>query len=134
MIYRASFNGLSVETRGVYKVYNITPEEYLLLYQKFNKKINGSKGNYTIYDDSHRYLWLKLFVHDLWKPIKFDIREDFLKATNSQKVYEADIKKISKILTEERLFLYVSYDPKKDTYTLQNRDSFLAVLAKLLKQ
>lgn len=134
MIYRASFNGLSVETRGVYKVYNITPEEYLLLYKKFNQKINGSKGNYTIYDDSHRYLWLKLFVHDLWKPIKFDIREDFLKATNSQKVYEADIKKISKILTEERLFLYVSYDPKKDTYTLQNRDSFLAVLAKLLKQ
>ncbi len=134
MIYRASFNGLSVETRGVYKVYNITPEEYLLLYKKFNQKINGSKGNYTIYDDSHRYLWLKLFVHDLWKPIKFDIREDFLKATNSQKVYEADIKKISKILTEERLFLYVSYDPKKDTYTLQNKDSFLAVLAKLLKQ
>lgn len=134
MIYRASFNGLSVETRGVYKVYNITPEEYLLLYQKFNKKINGSKGNYTIYDDSHRYLWVKLFIHDLWKPIKFDIREEFLKATNSQKVYEADIKKISKILTEERLFLYVSYDPKTNTYTLQNKDSFLAVLAKLLKQ
>ena len=48
MIYRTSFNGLSVESRGVYKVYNITSEEYLFLYKKFNGKINGSNGNYTI--------------------------------------------------------------------------------------
>ena len=82
MIYRASFNGLSVERKGVYKVYNITSEEYMLLYKKFNKRINGSKGNYTIYDDAHCYLWLKLLVHDQWKPIKIDIRDDFLKATN----------------------------------------------------
>lgn len=134
MVYRASFNGLSVENRGVYKVYGITSEEYLLLYRKFNGKINGSKGNYTIYDDAHRYLWLKLFVHDQWKPIKIDIRDDFLKATGTQKVYEADIKRISKILTQNRLFLYVSYDSSKSTYTLQNKDSFLAVLAGLLKQ
>ena len=97
MIYRTSFNGLSVENRGVYKVYGITREEYMLLYKKFNNKINGSKGNYTIYDDAHCYLWLKLLVHDQWKPIKIDIRDDFLKATNSRRIYEADIKRISKI-------------------------------------
>ena len=134
MMYRASFNGLSVESRGVYKVYGITREEYMLLYKKFNNKINGSKGNYTIYDDAHRYLWLKLFVHDQWKPIKIDIRADFLKATNSQKIYEADIKRISNILTKERVFLYVSYNPDDNTYALLDKDSFLAVLAKLLKQ
>lgn len=125
-MYRASFNGLSVESRGVYKVYGITREEYMLLY--------GSKGNYTIYDDAHSYLWLKLFVHDQWKPIKIDIRADFLKATNSQKIYEADIKRISNILTKERVFLYVSYNPDDNTYALLDKDSFLAVLAKLLKQ
>ena len=134
MMYRASFNGLSVESRGVYKVYNITSEEYLFLYKKFNGKINGSNGNYTIYDDAHRYLWLKLFVHDQWKPIKIDIRNDFLRVTGSQKIYEADIKKISKILTKERLFLYVCYDSKNNTYALLDKDSFLEVLAKLLKQ
>ena len=98
------------------------------------KRINGSKGNYTIYDDAHCYLWLKLLVHDQWKPIKIDIRDDFLKATNSRRIYEADIKRISKILTQNRLFLYVSYDPQKNTYALQNKDSFLTVLAELLKQ
>ena len=134
MMYRASFNGLSVERKGVYNVYNITSEEYMLLYKKFNKRINGSKGNYTIYDDAHCYLWLKLLVHDQWKPIKIDIRDDFLKATNSRRIYEADIKRISKILTQNRLFLYVSYDPQKNTYALQNKDSFLTVLAELLKQ
>lgn len=134
MIYRTSFNGLSVESTGVYKVYNITNEEYLVLYKKFNGKLNGSKGNYTIYNNVQRHLWLKLFVHDLWKPIKFDIRKDFLKATNSQKVYEADIKKISKILNDSRFFLYVDYNPDTNSYTLLDKDSFFKVLAELLKQ
>ena len=43
MMYRTSFNGLSVENRGVYKVYGITREEYMLLYKKFNNKINVAK-------------------------------------------------------------------------------------------
>ena len=134
MIYRTSFNGLSVESRGVYKVYNITSEEYLFLYKKFNGKINGSNGNYTIYDDAHRYLWLKLFVHNQWKPIKFDIREDFLKVTGTQKIFEADIKRISKLLADARLAIYVMYDPKSDSYTLMEKDRFLTLLKDLLNQ
>lgn len=134
MIYRASFNGLSVETKGVFKAYNISKEEYEILYRKFNGQINGSKGNYAIYDNAHRYLWLKLFVHDQWKPIKFDIREDFLKVTGTQKIFEADIKRISKLLADARLAIYVMYDPKSDSYTLMEKDRFLTLLKDLLNQ
>lgn len=134
MIYRASFNGLSVETKGVFKAYNISKEEYEILYRKFNGQINGSKGNYAIYNNAHRYLWLKLFVHDQWKPIKFDIREDFLKVTGTQKIFEADIKRISKLLTDARLAIYVMYDPKSDSYTLMEKDRFLTLLKDLLNQ
>ena len=134
MIYRASFNGLSVETKGVFKAYNISKEEYEILYRKFNGQINGSKGNYAIYNNAHRYLWLKLFVHDQWKPIKFDIREDFLKVTGTQKIFEADIKRISKLLADARLAIYVMYDPKSDSYTLMEKDRFLTLLKDLLNQ
>ncbi|MGN1270972.1 MAG: hypothetical protein ACI4UX_03215 [Clostridia bacterium] len=134
MIYRTSFNGLSVETKGVFKAYNISKEEYEILYRKFNGQINGSKGNYAIYDNAHRYLWLKLFVHDQWKPIKFDIREDFLKVTGTQKIFEADIKRISKLLADARLAIYVMYDPKSDSYTLMEKDRFLTLLKDLLNQ
>ena len=133
MIYRTSFNGLSVEVLGVYKVYNVTNEDFKVLQRRFNGQINGSKGNYAIYDNAHRYLWLKLFVHDKWQPIQFDIREDFLKATNTQKIYESDIKRISDILSEGRLFVYVDYDPKSNTYTLLDKDNLLFLLSKLLK-
>ena len=108
-------------------------EEYKALFMKFNGQINGSNGNYAIYNNARRYLWLNLFVHDRWEPIRFDIRNDFLKATNGKKIYEEAIKKISKLLAKERLFLYVDYDPKTNTYTLLNKDSFLEILVKLLK-
>ena len=133
MIYRTSFNGLSVETKGVYKVYDVTNEDFKVLQRRYNGQKNGSKGNYAIYDNAHRYLWLKLFVHDKWMPIKFDIREDFLKVTNSQKIYEADIKRISEILTEGRLFLYVDYDSNSGNYTLMEKERFLTLLKELLK-
>lgn len=133
MIYRTSFNGLTVECTGVYKVYNVSNEEYNLLLRKFNGQINGSNGNYAIYNNAQRHLWLNLFVHDQWKPIRFDIRNDFLKATKRKKIYEDDIRRISKLLVEDRLFLYVDYNPNENTYTLLNKDTFLEMLVKLLK-
>lgn len=134
MIYRTSFNSLQVECQGVYKVYNVSKEEYKALFRKFNGQINGSNGNYAIYNNARRYLWLNLFVHDRWEPIRFDIRNDFLKATKGKKIYEEVIKKISKLLSKERLFLYVDYDPKTNTYTLLNKDTFMEILVKLLEQ
>lgn len=134
MIYRTSFNSLQVECQGVYKVYNVSKEEYKALFRKFNGQINGSNGNYAIYNNARRYLWLNLFVHDRWEPIRFDIRNDFLKATKGKKIYEEAIKKISKLLAKERLFLYVDYDSKTNTYTLLNKDTFMEILVKLLEQ
>lgn len=133
MIYRASFNGLSVETKGVFKVYNISKEDYGFLYRKFNGQINGSKGNYAIYNNAHRYLWLKLFVHDRWEPIKFDIREAYLRVTGNQKVYEADIEKLSNLLTSARFILHVKYE-EKFGYTLVDEERFLVLIRKLLSQ
>ena len=134
MIYRTSFNSLTVEVQGVYKVYNVNSEEYKVLFRKFNGQINGSNGNYAIYNNASRHLWLNLFIHDKWEPIRFDIRKDFLRATKSKKIYEEDIRKISKLLAKDRLFLYVDYDPKTNTYTLLNKDTFLEMLVKLLEQ
>ena len=91
MSYKTSFNGLESEVRGVYSAYNLTPQEIEDINKRFYGKINGSGSNYTIYYKSKRCLWLKLFVHEIWIPIKIDIREDFLKLTKSNKVFEKDI-------------------------------------------
>ena len=113
MSYKASFNGLESEVRGVYSAYNLTSQEIEYITKRFYGKVNGSGSSYTIYYKSKRYLWLKLFVHEIWMPIKIDIREDFLKLTKSNKIFEKNVIAISKKLKERRIELHVSYDFKK---------------------
>ncbi len=132
MSYKTSFNGLEIETRGVYSAYNLTPQEIEEIQKRFYGKVNGSGSNYTIYHNSKRYLWLKLFVHELWKPIKIDIREDFLKLTKSNKVFERDIIAISKKLKEQRIELHVIYNHNTKSWFLEDYDSFLETLKKLI--
>ena len=132
MSYKTSFNGLEIETRGVYSAYNLTPQEIEEIQKRFYGKVNGSGSNYTIYHNSKRYLWLKLFVHGLWIPNKIDIREDFLKLTESNKVFERDIIAISKKLKEQRIELHVIYNHNTKSWFLEDYDSFLETLKKLI--
>ena len=132
MSYKTSFNGLESEVRGVYSAYNLTPQEIEDINKRFYGKINGSGSNYTIYYKSKCCLWLKLFVHEIWIPIKIDIREDFLKLTKSNKVFEKDIIAISKKLKEQRIELHVSYDFNTNSWILENYDSFLETLKELI--
>ncbi len=132
MSYKTSFNGLEIETRGVYSAYNLTPQEIEEIQKRFYGKVNGSGSNYTIYHNSKRYLWLKLFVHGLWIPIKIDIREDFLKLTKSNKVFERDIIAISKKLKEQRIEFHVIYNHNTKSWFLEDYDSFLETLKKLI--
>lgn len=132
MSYRTSFNGLESEVRGVYSVYNLTPQEIYEINNRFYGKANGSGSNYTIFYKSKRHLWLKLFVHELWIPIKIDIRNDYLKLTQSNKVFEKDIIKISKELKEQRIELHVSFDLQSNSWILEDYDSFLETLKKLI--
>ena len=132
MVYKTSFNGLEVETLGVYKAYNLTPQEVESLRIRFHNKINGSGSNYAVYCNAKRYLWLKLFVHDVWIPIKLDIRKDFLAFSKADRIFEKDIRKASKELMEMRLELHVDYDLRTNSWTLVNKEDFLKLLESLL--
>ena len=109
-MYKTSFNGLDVFVEGVYSAYNLTQEELTDLKRTFRGKVNGSKGNYTVYRDHVRRVNITLFVHDLWIPIRFDLREDLLKLSNSDKIYTEKIKLISKELKERRICIHVDYN------------------------
>lgn len=132
MSYKTSFNGLQIETRGVYSAYNLTPQEIEAIQKRFYGKVNGSGSNYTIYHNSKRYLWLRLFVHELWIPIKIDIRKEFLELTKSNKIFEKDIIEISKKLKEQRIELHVVYNHNTKSWFLEDYDSFLETLKKLI--
>ena len=45
MSYKTSFNGLETEVRGVYSVYNLTPQEIEDINKRFYGKVNGSGSN-----------------------------------------------------------------------------------------
>ncbi len=94
--YRSSFNGIVCVTEGAYKVYGITKEEYQHLMIKHNGKLSGSDGNYTIYDEAKTYAYIKLYVNDLNRRIKFDIRNQILSLTGMKKISP----KLLKLLNE----------------------------------
>ena len=134
MIYRSSFNGLEVEVKGVYSVYNVTDEEFDFLRRRFHDKINGSNGNYTIYESAARYVWVKLYVHDQWFPIKFDIRGDMLKLLGKQRIYAEQVEDLSKILKSKRLTLKVDYDVHSNTWTFIDKDELLKIIKETMEE
>lgn len=132
MNYRTSFNGLQVEVKGVYSAYNLTSEEIEDIRKRFNNQINGSNSNYTIYFSAERHVWLKLFVHTVWIPIRFDIRKDLLELTHSDKIYEKDVLRISKELKDMRIELHVSYNAIKNSWILEDREFLIETLKDIL--
>lgn len=84
--FRTSFNGIDCKTVGVYKLYGLTAEEVEILRRKNNGKINGSGSDYTIYKNAKRYVYIKLYIHDLDLPIVIDIRAKLLHLTNKKRI------------------------------------------------
>lgn len=135
MSYKSSFNGLLISVKGVYSAYNLTQDEVESLERTFGaNSINGSNGNYTVFKNSQRHVYLNLFIHGLWKPISFDIRNDLLKLYKSHKLYEKDINLLSEKLKEMRIELHVDYDLVKRTWFICDYDKFLKLLADLISE
>ncbi len=132
-MYKTSFNGLSVSVKGVYSAYNLTQEEFESLARTFGiKNINGANGNYTVFQNAKRKVLLKLFVHDFWVPIAFDIREDLLRLYKSKRIYEDKINDLSKKLKKMRIQLHVEYDSKIKMWKIVDYDEFLKTLEVLI--
>ena len=95
-MYKTSFNGLSVSVKGVYSAYNLSQNEYESLKRAVGAdNINGSNGNYTVFQNAKRQVLLKLYIHDFWTPVAFDIRSDLLKLYKSNRIYEEKIMDLS---------------------------------------
>lgn len=132
-MYKTSFNGLKISVEGVYSAYNLSKEELESLKRHFGAgKVNGSGGNYTVYKFARRQVILKLFVHEIWIPIDFDIRKDLLKLYNSDRIFEKDIETLSKKLKEMRIQLHVEYDYKNNFWYIVDYKEFLKLLKELI--
>ena len=133
MSYKTSFNGLSISIKGVYSAYNLSQEELESLRRTFGPNcINGSNGNYTVFKDAKRHVFLNLFVHSIWKPISFDIREDLLKLCGSGKIFQKDIDYLSKKLKELRIELHVDYI--SGNWFIIDYDKFLELIHELISE
>ena len=133
IMFKTSFNGLEKFQKGIYSAYNLNQEELESLKRKFGpNSINGSNGNYTVYRDAKRQVILKLFVHDIWLPITFDIRDDLLNLYGSNKIYKDDINRISKKLKEMRIQLHVEY--YDEAWHIIDYDKFLKLLKQIISE
>ena len=134
-MYKTSFNGLSISVKGVYSAYNLTREEFESLTLAFDtNSINGSSGNYTIFQNAQRKVLLKLFVHELWIPIVFDIRDDLLRLYNSGRIYEDKIVDLSKRLKKMRIQLHVVYNEEMKEWEIVDYKGFLEILKILISE
>lgn len=134
-MYKTSFNGLKVCVNGVYSAYNLTQDELNSLKRTFGEiKVNGSNGNYTVYKDAKRSVMLQLFVHQIWRPVEFDIRKDLLSIFRSNKIYTKNIEELSKKLKELRIQLHVDYDHINDRWYIVDYNDFLELLKNLIAE
>ena len=132
-MYKTSFNGLTISVKGVYSAYNLDQKELESLRRTFGtNSINGSNGNYTVFKDAKRHVYLNLFIHYLWKPISFDIREDLLKLYGSDRLLKKNIDKLSKKLKDMRLELHVEY--LSGNWVIVDYDKFVELLGKLISE
>ena len=121
--FKTSFNGLEVSVTGVYSAYNLSQEEFEILKRTFGaQNINGSNGNYTVFKNAKRKVLLKLFVHESWTPIVFDIRNDLLRLYKSNKLYKDKILDLSKKLKQMRIQLRVMYNYNTKQWTIIEKD------------
>lgn len=135
--FKTSFNGLDVVVTGVYSAYNLSQEEFQTLKRKFgSQNINGSNGNYTVFKNAERKVLLKLFVHEAWTPIVFDIRPDLLRLYKTNKLYKDKILDLSKKLKQMRLQLRVMYNFHQNKWTIMEKDyqEFLRILGALISE
>lgn len=125
---KTSFNSLKVSEDGVYTAYDLNSEELESLKRYFGDRVKGSDGNYTIYENVNRRIVLKLFVHEAWKLIEFDIRRDLLDLFNSNEISEDTIKKLSEKLKEKRVQIDVDYSWINNTWSISNHTALLELL------
>ena len=133
-MFKTSFNGLEISVHGVYAAYNLSSGELSSLKRKFEDKVNGSNGNYVAYKNVERKVLLKLFVHEVWLPITFDIRDELLKLYGSSRIYKKDIEYLSKKLKDMRLQLHVDYSFETKKWVIVDYDGFVSLLAKLISE
>ena len=134
-MYKTSFNGLSVSVKGVYSAYNLSQNEYESLKRAVGAdNINGSNGNYTVFQNAKRQVLLKLYIHDFWTPVAFDIRSDLLKLYKSNRIYEEKIMDLSKKLKKMRIQLHVEYNPKIQKWEIIDYPGFLRILEELISE
>jgi len=134
-MYKTSFNGLVISTHGIYSAYNLTQDEVASIIWKFGvNNINGSNGNYTIFKDAKRKVLLQLYVHDIWLPITFDIRDDLLKIYKSNKIYKKNIDFLSEKLKEMRIQIHVEYDSTNKTWSIVDYPKFLELIKEIISE
>ena len=129
--YKTSFNGLQVSVKGVYSAYNLNDEELESLKRTFGPNcVNGSKGNYTVFKKAQRHVYLNLFIHILWKPVQFDIRNDLLTLFGSERIEKKKIEKLTKKLKNMRIELHV--EEVSGSWNIVDYDKFLDILKVLI--
>ena len=134
-MYKTSFCSLEIIVEGVYSAYNLTENEIEDLIKTFGKRnINGSGGNYTIFKNADRKVILKLFVHGLWRPMTFDIRQTLLDLYDSDKLYKRNVEYLSKRLKEERIQLHVEYSRQTGVWYISDFDKLIEVLRDLIDE
>lgn len=134
-MYKTSFNNLEISVEGVYSAYNLSQSELEDLTRKFGpRNINGSNGNYTIYKNAKRSVYLTLFVHEIWLPIKIDIREVLLRLYDSERLYKKNIENLSKALKKMRIQLHVDYNWTSNFWYITDFEAFIQILQKLIAE
>lgn len=116
MLIKASFQKLSCSVNGLYRVYDLSPDEEASFISRFNK-FTSLGTTYLTYDSLNRFIFLELFVHNYWIPKKFDICNDI---TNffGREFSRDEIEKISDLLEREHLILNVDYDFSRNIWAL----------------
>ena len=131
---KTSFNGLKVSEDCVYIAYNLTSKELESLKRRFGNRVYSSNGNYMIFQNVNKKIILKLFVHEEWRLVEFDIHKDLLKLFNSEDISEDIVNKLSKKLKEKRLQLNVDYSWKNNTWSISDYNNFLELLKSLIAE
>lgn len=131
---KTSFNGLQMSKEGIYHAYNLSVDEFESLKRHFGDKVNGSKENCIVCEHADRRIVLNLFVHEVWIPLEFDMRGDLLRLFKSNKIFQKDIKNLSRKLKEMKIQLHVDYDWKTNSWHIVEYDKFLELLSKLIAE
>lgn len=93
-IYNAKVNDLYNEESGLYITQGIKKNKQSQFERSIQGKGKGSNGSYLMFDSKVTYTFLKLYIYDLDKTIRIDVRQYLKEKYNGRRLTQAFLKKL----------------------------------------